>query len=157
MVTSAPLLSSAVCRNRSSTIIPNWLWPGFAVTVHASELALSPGSSVTIYSATALAVPAHLPARLRRGGNDKGNVENLVKTGRLRFLTPVPVAASFEDVNAGLVAACQADQTRYADRQPKTIGERSCRVPPLASCPVRGVRGVSGPCQLDVAGSLSQQ
>lgn len=57
-------------------------------------------------------------------GNDKGNVENLVKTGRLRFLTPVPVAASFEELNVRLFADCQVDQARYADRQIKTIGER---------------------------------
>jgi transposase len=33
-------------------------------------------------------------------GNDKGKVENLVKNGRRRFLTPVPVADSFEALNA---------------------------------------------------------
>jgi hypothetical protein len=30
----------------------------------------------------------------------RGKVENLVKNGRRRFLTPVPVADSFEALNA---------------------------------------------------------
>ena len=57
-------------------------------------------------------------------GNDKGKVEGLVKNGRRRFLTPVPVAASFEDLNARLEAACLADQDRKAGRHEETIGER---------------------------------
>ena len=40
-------------------------------------------------------------------GNDKGKVENLVKNGRRRFLTPVPQAASFDALNARLEEACQ--------------------------------------------------
>ncbi len=39
-------------------------------------------------------------------GNDKGKVEGLVKNGRRRFMTPVPVAASFDELNAHLEAAC---------------------------------------------------
>lgn len=57
-------------------------------------------------------------------GNDKGKVEGLVKNGRRRFLTPVPVAASFDDLNAKLLADCRADQSRCADRQSETIGAR---------------------------------
>ncbi len=57
-------------------------------------------------------------------GNDKGKVENLVKHGRRRFLTPVPVAASFEDLNAKLLTACRADQSRCAGRQSETISVR---------------------------------
>ena len=57
-------------------------------------------------------------------GNDKGKVEGLVKNGRRRFLTPVPVAASFEELNARLEAACLADQDRKAGRHMETIGER---------------------------------
>jgi len=57
-------------------------------------------------------------------GNDKGKVENLVKNGRRRFLTPVPVAASFDELNARLEADCLKDQDRCVERQQHTIGER---------------------------------
>ena len=57
-------------------------------------------------------------------GNDKGKVEGLVKNGRRRFLTPVPVAASFDELNARLEAACLKDQDRKAGRHSETIGER---------------------------------
>jgi len=57
-------------------------------------------------------------------GNDKGKVEGLVKNGRRRFLTPVPVAASFDELNACLEAACLADQDRKAGRHSETISER---------------------------------
>lgn len=57
-------------------------------------------------------------------GNDKGKVEGLVKNGRRRFLTPVPIAVSFEALNAKLLADCRADQARCADRQSGTIGAR---------------------------------
>lgn len=57
-------------------------------------------------------------------GNDKGKVEGLVKNGRRRFLTPVPVAASFDELNAKLEADCLGDQDRHASRQDRTIGER---------------------------------
>jgi transposase len=57
-------------------------------------------------------------------GNDKGKVENLVKNGRRRFLTPVPEAASFDDLNAKLEGDCLAEQDRCAGRHDATIGER---------------------------------
>ena len=57
-------------------------------------------------------------------GNDKGKVEGLVKNGRRRFMTPVPVAASFDELNARLEAACLKDQDRTAVRRSETIGER---------------------------------
>ena len=57
-------------------------------------------------------------------GNDKGKVEGLVKNGRRRFLVPIPVAASFDVINAKLEEDCLKDQNRCADRQEKTIGER---------------------------------
>lgn len=57
-------------------------------------------------------------------GNDKGKVEGLVKNGRRRFLTPVPIAASLDIINAKLEENCLKDQKRCADRQEKTIGER---------------------------------
>jgi transposase len=57
-------------------------------------------------------------------GNDKGKVENLVKNGRRRFLTPVPAAESFEALNAKLEAACLADFDRQVRGQSETIGMR---------------------------------
>ena len=57
-------------------------------------------------------------------GNDKGKVEGLVKNGRRRFLTPVPIVASFDEVNAKLEADCLHDQDRRANGQDHTIGER---------------------------------
>jgi hypothetical protein len=57
-------------------------------------------------------------------GNDKGKVEGLLKNGRRRFLTPVPVATSFDELNANLEADCLRDQDRRANRQDRTIGER---------------------------------
>ena len=57
-------------------------------------------------------------------GNDKGKVEGLVKNGRRRFLTPVPVAASFEALNAKLEADCLAELDRCAGRHTETIGVR---------------------------------
>jgi transposase len=57
-------------------------------------------------------------------GNDKGKVEGLVKNGRRRFLTPVPVAASFEALNAKLEADCLSELDRSAGRHTETIGAR---------------------------------
>jgi hypothetical protein len=57
-------------------------------------------------------------------GNDKGKVEGLVKNGRRRFLTPVPVAASFEALNAKLEADCLSELDRSAGSRPETIGAR---------------------------------
>lgn len=57
-------------------------------------------------------------------GNDKGKVEGLVKNGRRRFLTPVPIAACFDDVNAKLETDCLLDQDRHASGKDRSIGER---------------------------------
>lgn len=57
-------------------------------------------------------------------GNDKGKVEGLVKNGRRRFLTPVPVATSFEALNAKLEADCLSELDRCAGRHAETIGAR---------------------------------
>jgi transposase len=57
-------------------------------------------------------------------GNDKGKVEGLVKNGRRRFLTPVPVASSFETLNAKLEADCLSELDRSAGRHAGTIGAR---------------------------------
>ena len=57
-------------------------------------------------------------------GNDKGNVEGLVKHARLNFMVPIPEAASFDDLNARLEAQCRARQAERAGRHAETIGER---------------------------------
>ena len=57
-------------------------------------------------------------------GNDKGKVEGLVKYARANFMTPIPVAASFEELNAKLAEHCQARQGERAGRHAATIGER---------------------------------
>jgi transposase len=57
-------------------------------------------------------------------GNDKGKVEGLVKYARSNFMTPIPVAASFDDLNAMLARRCLARQGERAGRHAMTIGER---------------------------------
>lgn len=56
-------------------------------------------------------------------GHEKGGVESGVGYARRNFLVPPPEVASFEALNATLLAACQQDDTRRVDRQPVTIGE----------------------------------
>lgn len=82
-------------------------------------------------------------------GNDKGKVEGLVKNGRRRFLTPVPVAASFDELNARLEAACLKDQDSTAGRHSETIGERlladlsafrALPAAPFEPCEIRSAR-----------------
>ena len=57
-------------------------------------------------------------------GNDKGKVEGLVKYARANFMTPIPVAASFEAFNVMLSERCLTRQTERAGRHAGTIGER---------------------------------
>jgi len=57
-------------------------------------------------------------------GNDKGKVEGLVKYARSNFMTPIPVAASFDDLNAMLTERCRARQMERAGRHAETIGAR---------------------------------
>jgi transposase len=56
-------------------------------------------------------------------GHEKGGVEHGVGFGRRNFMSPPPQAASFEELNAHLLASCVADDGRQVDRQPTTIGE----------------------------------
>ena len=53
-----------------------------------------------------------------------GKVEGLVKNGRRRFLTPVPQASSYDELNAKLEEHCRQDWDRRAGRHSETIGER---------------------------------
>ena len=57
-------------------------------------------------------------------GNDKGKVEGLVKYARSNFMTPIPVAANFEALNARLAERCRLRQCERAGRHAGTIGER---------------------------------
>jgi transposase len=57
-------------------------------------------------------------------GNDKGKVEGLVKFARSNFMTPIPHAASFDDLNAMLAERCRSRQNERAGRHSETIGER---------------------------------
>jgi transposase len=57
-------------------------------------------------------------------GNDKGKVEGLVGYVRRNFMTPMPVAASFEALNAQLRAACLKRRGAVLRGYSATIGER---------------------------------
>jgi transposase len=57
-------------------------------------------------------------------GNDKGKVEGLVKYARANFMTPIPVAASFDALNTMLSGCCLARQSARAGRHSETIGDR---------------------------------
>ena len=57
-------------------------------------------------------------------GNDKGKVEKLVGTARRNFLVPIPHAASWEALNARLVADCRARRGQRLRGHRETIGER---------------------------------
>ena len=56
-------------------------------------------------------------------GHEKGGVEHGVGFARRNFISPPPQVASFEELNARLLASCLADDERQVDRQPTTIGE----------------------------------
>jgi transposase len=57
-------------------------------------------------------------------GNDKGNVEGLVKHTQRTYLTPVPQVASWESLNEHLRAACVARWQHVVRGEPDTIAER---------------------------------
>lgn len=55
--------------------------------------------------------------------HEKGGVEHGVGFGRRNFLVPIPQVASFEELNAHLLAQCLADDERRVEGQAMTIGE----------------------------------
>jgi len=57
-------------------------------------------------------------------GNDKGKVEGLVKYSRSNFMTPIPIAASYEALNAMLAERCRKRLSDRAGRHAETIGQR---------------------------------
>src|ERR1700712_2734531 len=84
-----------------------------------------------------------------RKGNDKGKVEGLVGMIRANFMTPIPVAASFGELNAMLEERCRARQRDRAGRHSETIGGRlvadlavlrGLPVVPLEPCEKRAAR-----------------
>jgi hypothetical protein len=56
-------------------------------------------------------------------GHEKGGVEHGVGYGRRHFLVPLPEVASFEELNALLLAQCLADEARTVHGQAQSIGE----------------------------------
>jgi transposase len=57
-------------------------------------------------------------------GNDKGNVEGLVKYTQRTILTPIPQAASWEALNAQVLERCLARRADRVRGSEGTIGER---------------------------------
>ena len=55
-------------------------------------------------------------------GHEKGGVESAVGYSRRNFLTPPPVVADFDELNALLLAACNEDDQRRVNRTDQTIG-----------------------------------
>ena len=64
-------------------------------------------------------------------GNEKGRVEDGVGYSRRNFLSPPPMVASFDELNARLLEQCQADDERRINRQPQTIAEAWQQEQPL--------------------------
>ncbi len=57
-------------------------------------------------------------------GHEKGGVESGVGYSQRHFLTPMPVVADFDELNAQLLAACNADDQRVVERSDEAIGVR---------------------------------
>jgi len=56
-------------------------------------------------------------------GPEKGGVESEIGFARRNFMVPIPSVASFDELNAQLLAACLADDWRRVDGQAVTIGQ----------------------------------
>lgn len=57
-------------------------------------------------------------------GHEKGLVEMVVGHSRRNFMVPVPEAASWAELNAQLLARCEAEKQRHRQGQAETIGQR---------------------------------
>jgi hypothetical protein len=83
---------------------------------------------VTARASAAAALPSSSRTQDRFGrpgkGNDKGKVEGLVGYTRRNFLVPVPVFASFEELNAHLEQCCLTRLDHRVRGHGETIGER---------------------------------
>jgi hypothetical protein len=58
-------------------------------------------------------------------GNDKGKVEGLVKHARANFMTPIPIAPSYEAFNARLRECCLHRQSERAGRRAASLKRSS--------------------------------
>lgn len=76
-------------------------------------------------------------------GNEKGQVENLVKEAQRSVLTPVPHAASLEELNGKLLEACGKNLDKMQPKLGRTRGEllgeerglmRACPKAPFRAC-----------------------
>jgi transposase len=56
-------------------------------------------------------------------GHEKGGVEGSIGYTRRNFLVPLPIAASFEDLNQQVLARCLQEDARTVARETETIGE----------------------------------
>jgi transposase len=56
-------------------------------------------------------------------GHEKGGVEHSVGFSRRNFMVPIPQVASFEELNAHLLAECRRDDVRVVQGQAMSIGE----------------------------------
>lgn len=56
-------------------------------------------------------------------GNQKGQVENLVKYAKQQFFTPMPSVSSLDELNQWLLEKCMAYENQKVPRTPMTVGE----------------------------------
>ena len=91
-------------------------------------------------------------------GNDKGKVEGLVKYARRNFMTPVPVAACFEALNAKLAERCRPARASAPAAMPRRSASGWSRdlavLRSLPVGPVRALREAAGARVVDGAGAL---
>jgi hypothetical protein len=66
-----------------------------------------------------------------RGAHEKGGIEGEVGRFRRRHLVPVPRVASLAELNARLLAGCEADLARQITGRHGTVGEALARERPL--------------------------
>jgi transposase len=66
-----------------------------------------------------------------RGAHEKGGIEGEVGRFRRRHLVPVPTVGSLAELNARLVAGCEADLQRQITGRHGTVGEALARERPL--------------------------
>jgi transposase len=66
-----------------------------------------------------------------RGAHEKGGIEGEVGRFRRRHLVPVPAVASLAELNAKLLAGCEADLGRQVTGRHDTVGEALVRERPL--------------------------
>lgn len=56
-------------------------------------------------------------------GNQKGQVENLVRYTKQQFFTPMPSVSSLDELNQWLIAKCMAYENQKVPRSSMTVGE----------------------------------